>query len=192
MERRRRYRQFDPGRPRALTVPECDDRRGIGLGQGPVDRGARGFSHLLQEGRLDRLLPGGQDEFESGTVPDIGADRPGRAVDGMDRGQADRDDQAVEVQVRLVAVAASACGDAECEAAPGFGVDGVFEEVPAREGLAVKRDRKRVMPDRVLERAPDNLAGLFRTEAGPPSRGARARPHRGVRPPPSLPGNGRA
>ena len=83
----------------------------------------------------------------------------------MDGGQVNREDQAVEVEIGFVPVAASAVQDAEGEAPPGFGVDGVSEEIPAREGLAVKRYRERVVPGRVLERAPDDLAGFFRTEA---------------------------
>ena len=121
-------------------------RRGIGRRYGPVDSDPRGFSHLIEKGRLDRFFPGREDEFEFGTVPDIGADRPGRAVHGMDRGQVGRQDQAVEVEVGLVPVAAAPREDAEGEAPPGLGMDGAIEEGPAGDGFTIERDRERVMP----------------------------------------------
>ena len=71
----------------------------------------------------------------------------------------------MEVEIGLVPVAASASEDAEGEAPPGLGMDGAIEEGPARDVLVVQPDRERVMPDRVLERAPDRLGVLFRIEA---------------------------
>ena len=134
VERRGRRRQFDPGRSCASPVLECDTRRGIGRRHGAVDCGTRGLAHLLEEGRLDRFFPRRQHEFEFGTDPDLGADRPGRAVYGMDRGQVGRQDQAVEVQVGLVPVAATPREDAEGEAPPGFGMDGVHRGRPGGGG----------------------------------------------------------
>ena len=64
----------------------------------------------------------------------------------MDRGQVGGQDQAVEVHVGLVPVAATPREDAEGEALPGLGMDGAIEEGPAGNGLTIERDRERVMP----------------------------------------------
>ena len=58
---------------------------------------------------------------------------PGRAMDGLDRGQADREREPEEVEVGVVVAAMAAAEDAEGEAPPGFGAGGAGEEGMARQ-----------------------------------------------------------
>ena len=82
----------------------------IGIGRhGAVGREPGDRAHLFQEGVLDRLLAGRQDEFEVGAVVDVRQYGPGGAVDGLDGGQADRESEAEKVEVGIP-VAAAAVG----------------------------------------------------------------------------------
>ena len=127
----RRGRQFDAGLARPRPVLEGGTRRRIG-GHGAVDRNPRGLAHLCKEGILDRLLAGRQDQFEIGAVVHVCPHGPGRAVDGLDRGQADRQGQAEEVEVGVVVTPATVAEDAEGKAPPRLGMDGAVEEGAAR------------------------------------------------------------
>ena len=94
--------------------------------------------HLLQEIVLDGLFPGRQHQLEIGAVADIGADRPGAAMDGLDRGESHRQGQAVEIEVRVVVAAMAVAEDAEGEAPPGLGMDRAVEEGSAVQLLSVR------------------------------------------------------
>ena len=128
----------------------------------------------FEEGALDRFLAGRQDQFEAGAVEDIDAHAPGCAMDGLDRGQADRQGQAEEVEVWVVVAAMAVPEDAEGEAAPGLGMDRAVEEGAARQRSSspavpdlvpiLEDDRQRVMAGGVLRRVPDRGGGFRRNE----------------------------
>ena len=163
----RRRRDVDAGLPGPLPVVEGGTRVGA-RGQGAVDGQARGVPHRLQEIVLDGFLPGRQHQLEIGAVADIGADRPGAAMDGLDRGESHRQGQAVEVEVGVVVAAMAVAEDAEGEAAPGLGMDRAVEKGPAVELLSarlggrklLKEDRQRVMPGGILGRIADRGGGF--------------------------------
>ena len=148
----RRGCDVDVGLVRPLAVLEGRARVGIG-GHGAVDGEPGGVAQLLQEGVLHRLLPGRQHQLQTGAVADIGADGPGRAVDGLERGQAHRQGEAEEVEVGVVVTAAAVPEDAEGEAAPLLGMDRAVEEGAARQLLAARRVRRFVgehHPERIM------------------------------------------
>ena len=99
-------------------------------------------------------------------------------MDGLDRGQSDRQGQAVEIEVGVVVAAMAVAEDAEGEAPPGFGMNRAVEEGPAVElfaddvrlvaglggGDALEDDRQRVMPGGILGRIADRGGGFGRLE----------------------------
>ena len=173
----RRRCDLDAGLPGPFPVLEGRTRIGA-RGHGAVDGEARGVVHLLQEIVLDGLLPGRQHQLEIGAIADIGADRPGAAVDGLDRGESHRQGQAVEVEIGVVVAAMAVAEDPEGEAAPGLGMDRAVEKGPAVElfaddvrlvgGLgrrvALEEYRQRVMPGGIPGGVPDRGRVLARLE----------------------------
>ena len=159
---------------------------GLGLGgHGAVDRQAGRLTHPGQKAILHRFAAGGQHEFESGAVHDIGADGPVGAVNGVDHGQADGHGQAEEVQVRLHIALPAVPVDAEGESVPCLGMDGAVEEGPAFQRLAFERDRQWIVTRRTGEGGADHVGGLGSLEpygrAGWIGRAVVA-PHQGVAP----------
>ena len=147
-EQGRGLRDLDARLPRALPVREGGAGRGV-VRHGAVDRETRGLAHLPEERVLHGLLAGRQDELQVRAVADVGADGPGGPVHGLDRGQADRQRQAVEVEVGVVPAAAAVPEDAEGEAAPELAMDGAVEEGAARKlrpGVTIAR--RAVVEDR--------------------------------------------
>ena len=106
---------------------------------GAIDREAGCLSHLRQEFVLDGLLSCGQHEFQLRAVLDVRADRPGRAVHGLDHGQAHLQRQAVEIEVGVAEAGAPVPEHAEGEAPPLLCMDGGVEECAARQRLRFGR-----------------------------------------------------
>ena len=167
-----RRRQFDAIGARPRPVLEGGARRGLGR-HGAVDGEPGGTTHLVEEGVLDRLLPGRQHQLQTGAVADIGPHGPGRAVNRFDRGQADRQGDPEDVEVGVVVAGMAVAEDAEGEAAPRLGMDGAVEEGAAGQrflaggvgfGAVLEDDRQRVMPGGVLRGAADRGGGLGRLE----------------------------
>ena len=96
----RRDRQVDAGVPRPLPVFICQARRRVGVRHGAVDGEPRGLAHLFEKRGFHRFLAGRQHQFQFGTGADVGADRPGPAIQGDDMRQAHRQGQPMEVEVR--------------------------------------------------------------------------------------------
>ena len=92
-------------------------------------------------------MRGGQHELEVGTVVDIGPDRPARAGDGLDTGQADGDGEAVEVDVGVVQAEAgpAVLEHAEHEPPPALGMERAVEEGAALDRLAAGRGAGHVL-----------------------------------------------
>ena len=127
-----RRRDVDAGFVRPRPVLEGGPRRGIGRHRA-VDCETGGLAHLLEKGVLHRLLAGRQHQFEVRAIVHVGEDGPGRAVDGLDRGQADGEGQAEETEVRVPVAGAAVAEDTEHEAAPWLRMDRTVEEGAARQ-----------------------------------------------------------
>ena len=158
-EHLRGRREADAGVARPRPVGERGTRLGVG-GHGAVDRQAGGLAHLPQKRILHRFAAGGQHEFESGAVHDVGADGPDGAVNGLDRGQAHGHRQPEEVEVGLKVVLPAVPVDAEGESVPCLGMDGAVEEGPAFQRLAFERDRQRIVARGTGERGADHVGRL--------------------------------
>ena len=155
----------------------CEGRARIRVGgHRAVDGEPGGRAHLVEERGLDGLLARGQHELQLGAVHDIGGDRPAGAGHGLDAGQADRDRQAVEVDVGIVQAEAvpAVLEHAEHEAAPALGMERAVEEGAAFERLAAGRrgrdvledDRQRIVPGGGADCLADGIGvlGLGRLE----------------------------
>ena len=116
----RRHGERDTGVGGPLVVLEGDARRGIGRRHGAVDGEARRVTHLLEELRLDRLAAGGEHQLQLGAGLDVGAHRPGAALDGVDRRQPHGKRESVEVEVGVVEAGEPVPEHAEGETAPAF------------------------------------------------------------------------
>lgn len=79
------------------------------------------------------LLAGGQDQFKVGKIVNIGPDRPRRPMDGLNRGQADRQARAEGVEVGIVVAPVAVAEDPKGKAPPLLGMDRAFEEGAARQ-----------------------------------------------------------
>ena len=162
----------DAGVPRPRPVLESGARGGLGR-HGAVNRQPGGLAHVFEKSILDSLLAGRQDQFEVRAVVDVCEDGPGRAVDGLDRGQADRQGQAEEVEVGIPVAGVTAPEDAEGETPPSLGVDRAVEKGAARQlfragsailGAILEDHRQRVMPGGGLCRVADRGQGFGRLE----------------------------
>ena len=145
-------------------VLEGDARRGIGRGHGAVDGEARCFPHLPEELGLDRLAAGGEHQLQLGARLDVGAHRPGAALDWIDRGQAHGKGEAVEVEVGVVEAGEPVPEDAEGETAPALGMDGAVEEGLPLAGLAVEGNGQRAIERGAGESALDGGEALVGDE----------------------------
>ena len=141
-----RHGHVDTRIGRTLVVGVCDAGRRVTGRHGAVDREAGGVAHLVDEGVLDCLLAGGQHQLQLGTGMDVGAHRPGAALDGLDRWQAHGEREPVEVEVGGIEAAEAVPEDPEGEAAPGLGMEGAVEEGLPLHRLAVEGHRQRAVP----------------------------------------------
>ena len=86
----RRDRQVNAGVLCAAPVFICQARRRVGVRRGAVDGHSSGLAHLFEKRGFHRLLSGRQHQFQFGTGADVGANRPGPAIQGDDMRQAHR------------------------------------------------------------------------------------------------------
>ena len=100
---------------------------------------------MVEKGRFDGLVAGGEHELELRAVLDVGANDIGWSVDGVNTGEPGVDAKAMKVEVGGVGEGVMHGEDAEGDASPGFGVEGVVEIGVAREQLAIEVDGERVV-----------------------------------------------
>ena len=81
-----RERQGDGECPGFLHIDVRHSGCGARGGDGAVDGGAGGLAEVVEEGRFDGLVAGGEHELELGAVLDVGANGPGVSGDGVDAG----------------------------------------------------------------------------------------------------------
>ena len=155
----RRDRQMDAGVARPLPVFICQARRRVGVRHGAVDGQPSGLAHLVEKRGLHGFLSSRQHQFQFGTGADIGADRPGPAIQGDDVRQAHRQGEPMEVEVGIVVTPAAVLEGAEHDAAPGLGMDSAVEEGAAVHGLAVEGHGQRIMQRRAGEWPPRSPPG---------------------------------
>ena len=140
-----RHGQVDTRIGRPLVVLAGDAGRRVGGRHGAVDGEPGGIAHLVEERGLDSLFAGGEHQFEVGAGMDVGAHRPGAALDGLDRWQPNREGEPVEVEVGGVEAAEAIPENAEGEAAPVLGMEGAVEEGLPLHRLAVEGHRQRAV-----------------------------------------------